>query len=373
MNTPFVYFLTIFLAVLFAGMYGYLRSVPVKKNYKRLVRFSGYLSILLSFFSLFLLSGFRVGVGIDYVNYERWFYDIYTYDYNHIEIGFIAIVKSIQVFTMDSQWLFIIMSLLTFIGLYISIIKFSKYPALSVFLFCCMGFLSHSLNLSRQFIAIMIILYAYRYVINGSLVKYVMSVFLASLFHQTALILLPIYFLLRLKLNTRWYIVGIIVSGGLMALSGPIKSYLVNTFYPQYYDAEFVNDVIISPYYIMISIGLMSLVVFLLIRKRLSMENIKDRFVINMVYIVSILHIFLAWVPLSNRVSLYMDISLIIIIPYLVSLIETKFRRRVLIVFITAYFAYFAFLSFSGNANGVLPYRSTLLSFEDSRNKGGLA
>ena len=358
-----VYIIAIAIAVLFAGLYMSARAINTNNLASAILKRSAPIFLVGSFLALFLLSGFRVDVGIDYPSYVQWFYDIYNYDFSYFEPGFRAIIGIIQIFSLDPQWLFIVSSFLTIGIIYISIKKYSFNPALSVFLFSTMGFLSHSLNLTRQFIAIAIILYAFNYLVNQKFWKYAAAVGVAALFHQTALIMLPVYFLLRMKLKPAHYLVILIVSAIISLFQKTIINTLVVTFYPQYYNKAFIGDTIISSYYIILCLCLMVSVVYLLTKKKISVLKDSDRVIINTIFLVTLSHIFFTWVPLSNRVSLYIDISLIIIIPNLLAHIESKTRRSILIFIITLYFLWAGYMSLQTNANGVLPYKSSLFSY----------
>lgn len=356
----FVYVTSVAISSMFAWLAQFVKRIKDKDVPTRIVRRMGVVFFFLSFLIIFLLSGFRVDVGLDSPSYVRIFNDIYTYDFTYFEPGFRLLITTIQYFTTDPQWLFIISSLLTVGGIFISIKKFSVNPALSVFLFCTMGFLSHSFNLTRQFISIAIILYSLSFVINKQFMKYVICVVLAALFHQTALIMLPMYFLLRLKAAPAYYILITLIAGALSVFQSAIINSVVMNFYPQYYDEGLLTDRIISPYYIILCLSLLALAIYLLYKKRISMNNDESRIMVNLIYLIMLAHIFFVWVPLSNRVSLYLDITLILVIPKLLTYIESKIYRQVATMLAVLYFCYAAYSSLQDNANGVLPYKSSL-------------
>lgn len=322
---------------------------------------SAPLFLLLSFLILFLLSGFRVDVGIDYPNYIRIFWEyIDWHQAAHLEPGFRLIFSIIESTTMNPQHIFVISSFITLGGIFWSIKKHSVSPALSVFLFCTMGFLSHSFNLTRQFIAISIVLVSIRYLLNKQVIKYVVTVFIASLFHQTALLMVPAYLLLNHKFTRRQYVLTICVASVVMLLGASITHILVQQFYPSYEGAAFVSQSIISPYYIVLCAALATAAIYLRKIGKLDLDRSMDRLSVNIIFITLIFHTLLYWVPLSNRVSLYFDIILILVIPYVISIFPSKTLRRVLAVGAIIYFGLFAYSSFSRNSNQVLPYNSSL-------------
>jgi hypothetical protein len=316
--------------------------------------------IILAFIPIFLLSGLRVNVGVDYSSYALWFDDIFTHGTSYFEPGFMAMIEFIQLFTRDPQWLFIASSLLAIGGIFLAIKRQSVYPALSIFLFCTAGFLSHSMNLTRQFIAVAIILYVYHYTVNKRLGRYIIAVVIASLFHKTALIMLPVYFIMHAKLRPIHYIVMTIIAALTTVFQNQITNGLIANFYPQYYNSSFVGETISSKYYLVTSAALALTLILFLARRKLSMEVTKDRVLINTAFLIMLAHTFLTWLPLSNRISLYIDISLIVIIPLLISYATSKLTRIISTVLVLIYFSYVAYLSLLSNANDVLPYRSVL-------------
>lgn len=357
------YVLSITLTSGFAWLYQSFKDIPPRNFVLQVLRRLAPSFFILSIVPLLLLSAFRVGVGVDFNSYADWFDNLYDYDYAYFEPGFTAMIRFIQLFTLDSQWLFIVSSLITLTLIFVSTRRYSPMFALSIFLFCTMGFFSHSLNLTRQFIAVAIILFSYGYIVDRKLFKYILSVIVASLFHQTALLMLPAYHLLRLRPRlTGWFIVGLI-SIALTAFRSKITTFVVDNFYPQYYDSSFIGETISSTYYVIIGIVSVGTAIFFVYKKKLNLDIVKNRILMNLVLIVALLHIILSWVPLSNRVSLYFDIMMIIIIPQLVVLVDGVLRRRIILAVIAGYFMLAAYLSFSSNANGVLPYRSSLFSY----------
>lgn len=320
------------------------------------------LFFLLSFLVLFLLSGFRVDVGIDYPSYIRIFWEYIDWGQAaHLEPGFQLIFSVIEATTMDPQHIFVISSLITLGGIFWSIKKHSVSPAMSVFLFCAMGFLSHSFNLTRQFIAISIVLMSLRFLLDKQLLKYALTVALAALFHQTALLMLPAYFLLNRKFTGRQYVIALCLAGVVMVLGGGITRLLVQQFYPSYEGAAFVSQNIISPYYIVLCAALVFAALYLRKIGKLNLDRPMDRLSVNTIFVTLIFHAILYWVPLSNRVSLYFDIILILVIPYIIFLFPSKTLRRILTICSVIYFSSFAYGSFSRNSNQVLPYNSSLV------------
>ena len=91
------------------------------------------------------------------------------------------------------------------------------------FLFLAL-FLEFSLNVVRQAVAIFIVFYAYKYICDKKLFKYILFIIIASLFHRSAILCLPLYFIgkfeniLNVKIQLLIFIVLLLFGGHLYAL-----------------------------------------------------------------------------------------------------------------------------------------------------------
>ena len=74
---------------------------------------------------------------------------------------------------------------------------------LSLFVYIASGIYTVSMNGIRQSLAAAIIFAATKYILDGNFKKFLLVILLASTIHQTALIFIPIYFIVRRKAWTR--------------------------------------------------------------------------------------------------------------------------------------------------------------------------
>ena len=146
----------------------------------------------------FIVSAFRYNVGTDYV--RRYTYDFSTMvkggEINNLEIGFKLLLKLIILFTNNPLPVFVISSAII-VGLVMAtIFTKSKNEIISLLIFFIGGFFFDSLNIMRQYIAVSIILFAYRFLlVKKQKIFYIIAVLLASTFHSTSLIMLGLLFL----------------------------------------------------------------------------------------------------------------------------------------------------------------------------------
>lgn len=160
-------------------------------------------SRLLSFFLVMiptLVSGLRYMVGTDYTAYThhiRWYTPMTfsTYLDRSYEVGHYFLIQLDRIF--ESQYMmFFVAALLTvnffYEGLRYYKDKVSLPLGMMLYLFT---FFPHSLNVIRQYLAVSIIFYGYRYVFEKDIVKYGVAVIVAMSFHLSAVAALPFYFI----------------------------------------------------------------------------------------------------------------------------------------------------------------------------------
>lgn len=107
-----------------------------------------------------------------------------------------------RVFPSGQVWL-AFLSVLYIIAFMFLIYKESKMPLISVVVFLSLGYFTFSLTGLRQALAMTLIVPAYYFAKNSKIIKFILVVLLAYLFHNSALIFLLIYPMRNLKLG--WF------------------------------------------------------------------------------------------------------------------------------------------------------------------------
>lgn len=150
-----------------------------------------------------LLATLRFGVGSDYPSYIRHFENTDTTydDFNDLNGNWTMeptfwVFSTISRFLVgDSTIMFAIYSSITVIFFYLAVKRLKiPYLGLAMFLFFCFWF-GASLSAIRQFAAISIFMFSLQYMIGGNFKKYLVTILVASLFHVTSLLLIPLFFL----------------------------------------------------------------------------------------------------------------------------------------------------------------------------------
>lgn len=168
--------------------------------------------LLNSFLFFFLLSALRsVNVGNDTSDYKSLFENLinnpvsqFTWRY---ETGYLYYNKIIQFFTQNSQMLFVISAVIICIGYAFLIYDFSDIPWISVYLFFMLRYFDLSMNILRQSLAMVILFFGFNILVKGkNPIYFIAVVWLASLFHGTALIFLILILLNRIQLGKKFVV-----------------------------------------------------------------------------------------------------------------------------------------------------------------------
>lgn len=202
-----VYYITIFVVML-AALYAESQYRIAHNDMQSIGKLSAYnLGVCLTAVVLIGVAGLRWKVGTDYGNYmlsyarrkSAWLISVVTFD----EPGIGILAKLGSLFFDDYAVMFFLVSLVT-IGLYIwSISKCTDYFAFSVMLYIFAGCWHNSFNGIRQYAAAAIIFAGHKCIYRKQFKKYLLVIILAMLFHKTACVMLPVYFIANKKINIK--------------------------------------------------------------------------------------------------------------------------------------------------------------------------
>ncbi|MCQ2418702.1 MAG: EpsG family protein [Clostridia bacterium] len=172
--------------------------------------FGTKVSLFLCAFLLIFVAGCRYYVGSDFGAYYR---GITVYGSklkesirNFDEPGLPLIGAILGYFTDDGAYFIFICSLLT-VGLFLlTIYKNSEGYIFASLLFVLVGTWDGTFNGVRQYLASAILFCGHRAIYDKKIWKWLLTVFLATCVHSTALVMVVLYFLLRNKVNA-WHII----------------------------------------------------------------------------------------------------------------------------------------------------------------------
>lgn len=289
-----------------------------------------------------IVSSIRYDVGTDYL-YR------YVNDYNvllkggdvtNLEIGFKLLDKFCILITDNYQLVFALTSLIITAFIFYTIYRDSKNVMLSIALYFIGAFFFQSLNMTRQYIAISMIFYSYKYFLKGNWIKWGVFSILASMFHTTSLIATFIFiisYLLKkiikkdIFANEKIVLVLIaILFFGEPLIRNLINFLLVQTRFKVYVGSNYdYGDLQIIPFIInlLLYIGMIYIV-----KKKNEEINDTDRFFIT-VQAIALIFVTLGKTSfLSIRLVYYFSIFQIISIPYFLKYVKNIFEKKTYII-----------------------------------------
>lgn len=144
-----------------------------------------------------VLLALRYGIGEDYYNYER-FYEEYVISGKSQFEPLAEVIMSINNYLFGNYQSFLaIVAILSFLLIVNWCIKFADSDSLSltVGIMYCFYF-GNAMNTIFQVLASSVILYSFCYVQKRSFMKFMITVIIAALIHSSALVVLPLYFVI---------------------------------------------------------------------------------------------------------------------------------------------------------------------------------
>ncbi|MDE7294770.1 MAG: EpsG family protein, partial [Oscillospiraceae bacterium] len=194
---------------------------------------------------MLLMMAFRYNIGNDYVNYRRYLYSVIN---NNMSVGQIAESYSLErgysvlmwltarIFPTDCAYLAlnIICALLTVCPAAYTIIRYSKMPWLSAWLYVAITFLYNGMNFTRQSIAAAFVFMGYGCFVNRKHLGVLAVILLGSLFHYSVLIMIPVYIVSLFK--PKPLLLGIFGGGGLLVFifSNELLTVILSKFFKKY-------------------------------------------------------------------------------------------------------------------------------------------
>ena len=299
-------------------------------------------SFFIPLIALSLFAGIRsYRVGTDSDNYTSDFRDNLDVQYfefrEGVEIGYQLLEYILLSLNANYFWLFFITATIV-VYCYLKIIK--KYSVnywFSIFLFVTLGVYTFFLNGLRQGLAMAIFALALPYLLEKRLLAYLIVCFFASLFHTTALFMIPFYFLVNLRIKPFYKIVATFI--GSLLVSRLLIQYLAasNARYEGYAGEDQEGGGYITlGFYIIIM-----LFTYVVIR----IYEVKDKQLMQLFTLYAIGVVFI--IPIAmlganpsgpQRLLNYFTWTLVLILPFIFKKINNAYVTSVAVVLFTIYF-----------------------------------
>ncbi|MFB9325050.1 EpsG family protein [Paenibacillus aurantiacus] len=297
---------------------------------------------VLAMLALALVSGLRSNIG-DTVYYMHSYA---TGDHRFASIGFEgdfgfnylqALLKTIS---PDPQLLVFTTAVITNALVVRVLYTYSRQFELSVFCYLATGMYTVSMNGIRQFLAASIVFLATKYLLAGDWKKYMLVVLLAATMHNTALILIPIYFIVRREAWTRMTFallaMGVVLAFGFQTVSGFLFSAIEDTHYGAYKDFAEGGASIFR-----VIVNCVPLALVYLGRERMRELWPKSDYIVNLAMLGAVFMIISTQNWIFARFNIYFGLYNLILISWLVKLFAERDRKLVYCGLLLCYAAYF--------------------------------
>lgn len=191
--------------------------IGLKDKYKR-----SQIVVILGCFGIFIIQALRsryVGVDINgYLVGYQMVKNINVFSGERLfnyEVGYTLFSQILSKLNISNQVYLAITALLIIIPNGYTWMKNSKMPSLSIFIYITLGFFTFSFSGLRQSIAISIVFFSFKCIQEKKIIKFILCVAVAMLFHFTALIFIfayPLYYLILKPLNFLFILLSFIMT-----------------------------------------------------------------------------------------------------------------------------------------------------------------
>ena len=354
-----VYFLAFFLC------YTVYEKAKQKLNGKKCKRINKTMFLMLAMLPLILLFVLRKNVGTDYLSYVEYFnvLKVTPISFNvifkyFIEPGWVLLSYLIIILKLPYCFFLLIVSIIYFLFIVLIMEKFeSKNGRFVFFLLSSIVIFMPFLNLMRQELASIIVLYACLCLTNNNYKKTTLLIILASLFHKSALIAFLYVILWQVidkKKNYKvlmWGTYTSIIWGNIIGVT--ILTILQKFGLTSGYYRINTNS---SYGFILYTVPVLILVIYLNIIKLDLFDDKKNRFFLLIYSLSIVFQVIGNYILMVDRLAIYFNNFQVLLIPILLENVKEELNKKIIFLVIFWYFFYFIVMFVLINANHVIPY-----------------
>lgn len=315
----------------------------------------------LSFVPLFLVSGFRYMIGVDYSHYA-WIFEAINelFQRTHVEPGYELLNRISYFFSHDYVLIFVLSSAIIILFFSIAIYQGSANPPLSIFLFVTLGYFFYSMNSIRHFMALALFVFAVKYMKQQRFLPFLITILIAASFHKIAFIAIPIYIVFTRKFKISYYIMIFLVLCGMAVFNKQVLDIIFMFIYSEYKNSAFnVYD------FSIVNVMLSALATFFAIA---YYKPLLKRCKSNIIYINSAIFMLMFyltcwWIPTPSRIGHFGTILFIFLFPEAIKCEENRKVRMfyyIMLVIFSLAFMLIMLINAQSIDIGLAPYRSIL-------------
>lgn len=310
-----------------------------------------YKKIFIALSAIFLLAFWSIRgnilnqmyAGVDYNSYKSWFSSIENLPlkwYN--DIGFNILLLLIKRFT-NSFDLFIFITTAFFIyAIYKYAIENNKEYVLTIYIFISFGIFELGLSSIRQWIAGSIFLLSIKYIREKQFWRYLVSIIIASLFHNSAVVLIAIYPFINLKANNHKLKILLCLICGILGAVLIKTGILINLIYKiaPLYAPKYVNiGPELNSNYTVFIISSVALGFIMINKKAYSYFVEKYNYQVDYLTLLWLFAFLATYHFMMARLMQYFMPAIPLVVPNMLQTIENKKVKKILTILSICFFA----------------------------------
>lgn len=255
------------------------------------------------------------------------------------DFGFNIYQKLLHNISSDPQLLMFATALITNVLIVATLSKYSRMIELSLYVYITSGMFIVSMNGIRQYMTAAIAFAATKYILDGSWVKYILVILFASTFHKTALILIPIYFIVRreawTKVTYTLLFGAVVIAMGFNQFSEALFTVIEDTQYGHYKNFSEGGANIIR-----VAVYCAPLIVAYYGREKLRQLWPKSDYIVNLSLLGALFMIISTQNWIFARFSIYFGFYSLILISWFLFLFRERDKKLVYYGLLVSYLLY---------------------------------
>ncbi|MHC9533101.1 EpsG family protein [Dellaglioa sp. L3N] len=285
---------------------------------------------------------------------------------SRFEIGFLYFNRILAHITSNPRILLVCSSFVVCIFLYFFLKKYSTNIVVSIVLFITMGFMAQSMNIMRQAMAIAVLMLAFKYLVNDKTTKFILTVFVAFLFHKAAILFMILLFFKHVTVTKKMLVFILVITLALMTYLSQIMNIFVSLMptYDYYEGTTFDTSLKWGTFF-----NILVLIVFLFIglyakkntTEKLFLENFSNKTwnILQMMLILNIVILILSTkFAVLDRMALDFSMAYLIYVGNAINMINKPWVRLIMnigvIILSISYFV--IILIYRPNWTTITPY-----------------
>lgn len=338
----------------------FLARIAYEKRYRVIaIMFSIIVAIVLIF-----VSGMRNGIGDTgmYMHSYRMLAQNPAIPRDGKDLGFTMISLLLIPISSNPQILVFVVALITNLFNVISFNKYKSYLELQVYMYITSGYYIITMNGMRQCLAAALLFMCLPLIIKGKFKAYCILVIIISMFHGSALMLIPIYFIVREEAWSKKMIIFMIFGMACVLLYDVVSPIffkaLESTQYAEYSDYDGGGSS-----FMRVVVNAVPVILAYLKRKELKILWPESNIFVNMSIINTMFVAAGMFNWIFNRFTLYLQLYNFVLIPFIIkNCFNGKERRLIYIAFLACYFIFFYYEQVIG-MNMSYPTNFNLMEF----------